>query len=188
LGALLYTTSALGQHCDKGGGQWDDYNAVISCQGTDTRISNPSHQHLSLAGTFLVGLPGQPYPGNYVIHVQMQQVKNSSSDFGVFFRNQVGNQPGVYSFFIHPDGSWSSYVYDNANGNPTEIATGSFGDPHAHVTLDMVVNGSQFTFYANGQQIGSANDATYPTGTAGIALDAGATVLVSQFALYATHG
>ena len=86
---------------------------------------------------------------------------------------------------IHPDGTWSSYVYDNVNGNPVEIAKGSFGDAHARVTLDIVVNGSQFTFYANGQQIGSASDATYSAGTAGIALDAGGTIIVSQFTLSA---
>jgi serine/threonine protein kinase len=184
-GTLLYTTSTPGQNCDKGGGQWIDYNgAVIACQKTNTRISNSSRQHLNLVGTFLIGIPGHPYPSNYVIHAQMQQVRNSSSDFGIYFRNQTGSQPGVYTFMIHPDGTWSSYVYDNINGNPTEIANGSFGDAHAHVTLDIVVNGSQFTFYANGQQIGSASDTAYSTGTAGIALDAGGTIIVSQFTLY----
>jgi serine/threonine-protein kinase len=185
-GTLLYTTSTPGQNCDTGGGQWRDYNgAVIVCQKTSTRISNSSHQYLNLVGTFLIGIPGHPYPSNYVVHAQMQQVRNSSSDFGIYFRNQPGSQPGVYTFMIHPDGTWSSYVYDNVNGNPVEIAKGSFGDAHARVTLDIVVNGSQFTFYANGQQIGSAHDATYSAGTAGIALDAGGTIVVSQFTLSA---
>ena len=90
---------------------------------------------------------------------------------------------------IHSGGTWSSYVYDNVNGNPKQIASGpSFGDAHARVTLDIVVNGSQFTFYANGQRIGSANDATYPAGTAGIAVDQSGTIIVSQFALYSTQG
>ncbi len=189
-GTLLYTTSAPGQNCDTSGGQWIDYNgAVINCQKTSTRVSNPSHQALNLVGTFLLNVPGQSYPSNYIIHAQMQQAKNSSSDFGVYFRNQAGKQPGVYTFMIHPDGTWSSYVYDNANGNPTQIASGpSIGDAHAHVTLDIVVNGPQFTFYANGQQIGSANDTTYPTGTTGIALDQGGTITINQFALYSTQG
>ncbi len=188
-GTLLYTTSTPGQSCDKGGGQWDDYNAVFSCQKADTRITNPSHQALNLAGTFLVQVPGYAYPSNYIIHAQMQQASNSSSDFGIFFRNQSGNQPGVYTFMIHPDGTWSSYVYDNVNGNPIQIASGpSLGDAHARMTLDIVVKGSHFTFYANGQQIGSISDTTYPTGTAGIVLDQSGTVVVSQFALYATQG
>lgn len=188
-GTLLYTTSTPGQNCDKGGGQWIDYNgAVITCQKADTRISNPSHQPLNLVGTFLTRVPGQVYPSNYIIHAQLQQARNSSSDFGIYFRNQAGSQPGVYTFMIHPDGSWSSYVYDNVSGNPTEIAHGAFGDAHARVTLDIVVNGSQFTFYANGQQIGSASDATYPTGTAGIVLDQGGTIIVSTFTLYSTPG
>jgi hypothetical protein len=189
LGTLLYTTSTPGKNCDTGGGQWDDYNAVIVCGQTNTRISNPSHQALNLAGTFLIKMPGYPYPSNYVIHAQMQQISNSASDFGIFFRNQSGNQPGVYSFMIHPDGTWSSYVYDNVNGNPTQIASGpSLGDAHARVTLDIVVNGSHFTFYVNGQQVGSISDTTYPTGTAGIVLDQSGTIVVSQFALYSTQG
>ena len=164
-GTLLYTTSTPGQNCDTRGGQWVDYNgAVINCQKTGTHISNPSHQPLNLVGTFLINVPGHGYPSNYIIHAQIQQARNSSSDFGIYFRNQAGKQPGVYTFMIHSDGTWSSYVYDNVNGNPTQIASGpSIGDAHAHVTLDIVVNSSQFTFYANGQQIGNANDAIYPT-------------------------
>jgi hypothetical protein len=133
-------------------------------------------------------MPGYTYPSNYIVHAQLQQAANSSSDFGIYFRNQAGDQPGVYTFMIHPDGTWSSYVYDNVNGNPTEIASGSFGEVHAPVTLDIVVNGSRFTFYANGHQVGSASDSTYPTGTAGIALDQSGTIVVSQFALYTILG
>jgi hypothetical protein len=119
----------------------------------------------------------------------MQQISSSASDFGIFFRNQSGNQPGVYTFMIHPDGTWSSYVYDNVNGNPTQIASGpSLGDAHSRLTLDIVVNGSHFTFYVNGQQVGSTSDTTYPTGTAGIVLDQSGTIVVSQFALYSTQG
>ena len=50
--------------------------------------------------------------------------------------------------------------------------------------IDVVVSGSNFTFYVNNKLVGRANDNTYPSGTVGIAVDAGGSILVSNFALY----
>lgn len=184
IGASLYTAVSPGPGCDPGGGKWVNYNkAAISCQGSATQISNTS-QTGNLAGIFLIGVPGQSYPSDYVVQVQLQQDLKSSTDFGVYFRNQPGNQQGVYAFLVHPNSTWSAYLYDNATGAPTEIAHGGFGDIHTAVTLDVVASGHQFTFYANGHKLGGITNTTYSSGTAGIAIDQGGTVFVSNFALY----
>jgi serine/threonine protein kinase len=189
MGAQLYAASSPGQHCDTNGGTWADYNgANVECLGGKTKISNTS-QSASLQGTFLTQLPAKAYPSNYIVQVQLQQEQNSNNDFGVYFRNQPGQQQGVYTFLIHPDGTWNAYVYDNTTGNPTRLTGGNLniGNTHTAVTLTIVVNGSQFTFYANNKLLGSINDSTYVSGTAGIAVDQGASVLASNFVLYATQ-
>ena len=186
-GALLYSTASPGSACDNRGGHWIPYNSpIIRCNGTTTSISNPYNDPPDLVGMFLTSLPnGLPLPtSNYVIEVQLLQSTSSGADFGVYFRNQPGSLNGVYTFLIHPDGTWSAYVYYNAGGQ-SPLKSGSFGDAHAPITIDVVANGSNFTFYANGIKIGNVQDITYPTGTVGIAVDAGGTVIASNFKLYA---
>jgi hypothetical protein len=188
LGTQLYRVSSPG--CDKGGrGRWEPYNgAQVSCQGNKTTIINPS-QTGGLAGIFLTELPGRNYPANYVIRAQLQQENyNSSSDFGIYFRNQLGKQQlGVYTFLVHPDGTWNAYVYDNTTGVATQMpGGGTIEDRRAIVNLMVVVNGQQFSFYANGRALGSVSDQTYASGTAGIAVDQGGSIIVSNFALYTT--
>jgi hypothetical protein len=76
-------------------------------------------------------------------------------------------------------------VYNNTSGEPTQIARGStIGDAHAQMTLDVVANGANFTYYVNGNQVGYASNPTYAQGTVGIALDSGGTLFVSSFVLY----
>jgi hypothetical protein len=186
-GVPLYSASLPGDPCDHSGGKWVDYNqAVIVCTSTGTEISN--HQS-SLAGTLLISLPNYAvFPSNYAIEAQLQQAPSSNVDFGLYFRNQPGNAQGIYTFLIHQDGSWSTYVYNNTTGEPTQIDSGrTIGDAHTSMTLDVVVNGDNFTFYVNGNQVGSVIDATYSQGTVGIALDSGGTLYASNFALYSIH-
>jgi serine/threonine protein kinase len=185
-GAKLYSTSSPGPSCDSGGGQWATYNgAQVSCQNGATQISNTAST-ASLQGLFLTAIPGQTYPANYIVQVQLQQTSTSSNDFGIYFRNQPGsNQQGTYTFMMHANGTWSAYAYDNNTGAATQIASGQFGDAHTQVTLDIVVNGQQFSFYANGNELGSISNALYTSGTTGIAVDQGSSVVVSNFTLYA---
>ena len=134
LGMLLYKATNPGPGCDVGGGQWANFNgAQVVCQGGSTKITNNPSQTWGLEGSFLTGLPGQTYPTNYVVQAQFLQDKASSSDFGLYFRNQLGaEQQGVYTLLVHPDGTWSANVYDNTTGVPTEIDRGGiFGDAHA---------------------------------------------------------
>ncbi|HLJ36544.1 MAG TPA: serine/threonine-protein kinase, partial [Ktedonobacteraceae bacterium] len=149
-GAPLYSATSPGAAsntnipCDNGGEQWADFNSpIIQCQGTSTMISNAHNSSPNLVGTLLTALPGGQFTtSNYVIEVQLQQIASSNADFGVYFRNQPGNQQGVYTFLIHSDGTWSAYVYNNTTAARTEIAQGNLGDAHAAVTIDVVANGS----------------------------------------------
>ncbi len=186
-GAVLYSASFPGAPCDQNGGQWVNYNnAVITCTSSGTQIGN--HQG-SLAGPLLIGLPsGAAFPSNYVIEAQLQQAPSSNVDFGLYFRNQPGNAQGIYTFLIHQDGAWSAYVYDNTTGEPTQIDSGGpVVDAHSLLTLDVVARGNTFSFYVNGGLLHSVNNATYPQGTVGIALDSGGSLLASSFVLYATQ-
>ena len=190
IGKLLYLAATPGS-CDGGGGIWTDYGARLTCLGTQTEISNTfSVPHL--AGTFITAIPGQlTFPSDYVIEVYLVQESTSNADFGIYFRNQPGQQQmGVYTFLIHPDGSWSAYVYDNSNGAPTEIKRGHFGVSHASVKVDVAVIGDTFTLYENGHEVdnGNVTDNTYPNGTVGIAVDHGGTILASNFAIYTPRG
>jgi len=158
---------------------------MLTCQGTGTQITNSHPQSPNLVGTLLTSLPNNgAFPSNYVIEAQLQPLNGSQADYGIYFRNQLGNQEGVYTFFIHSNGTWSTYVYDNTTGAPTEIARGRLSGAFGTATVDVVAAGSTFTFYVNGQLVGKTNDGTYPSGTVGIALDAGGTILASNFALY----
>ena len=184
-GSQLYSSTNPGRPCDSNGGHWANYNSVmLTCQGTGTQITNPHPQSPNLVGTLLTSLPNGAFPSNYVIEAQLQPLNGSQADYGIYFRNQLGNQAGVYTFFIHSNGTWSTYVYDNTTGAPTEIARGRLSGAFGTATVDLVAAGSTFTFYVNGQLVGKTNDGTYPSGTVGIALDAGGTILASNFALY----
>lgn len=184
-GSLLYSATSPGRPCDSNGGHWANYNLpVLTCQGTGTEIANSNSQSPNLVGTLLTSLPNSAFPSDYVIEAQLQSLNGSHADYGIYFRNQPGNQQGVYTFFIHSNGTWSTYVYDNSTGAPTEIARGRLSDALGTATVDVVVVGSNFTFYVNGQLLGKTNDGTYSSGTVGIALDAGGTIFASNFSLY----
>ena len=177
----LYATSAPG--CDTNAGNWVDYNGTkVTCEGSKATISNTA-QSPQLQGAFLIQIPGHSYPSNYVVQAQLQQQAQSSSDFGLYFRNQPGNQQGVYTFLVHPNGTWNAYVYDNDTGAPTILTGGTFGDAHASVTLTVSVNGQEFNFYKNGKILGIIADQTYTSGTVGIAVDKGGTINASNFVL-----
>jgi transcriptional regulator with XRE-family HTH domain len=184
-GKLLYITTTPGHKCDLGGGQWVDYNQPdIQCSATNSIISNSSSTSPDLRGTILTHLPNDTYPDNYVLEAQIQQ-PSTSTDFGLYFRNQAGDQQGIYTFFIHPNGSWGVYVYDNITAAQNQIASGITSiNPHSQLYLTVVAIGPDFTFYINRQKVSNVHDATYGTGTVGIAVDAGGTIVVSKVGLY----
>jgi serine/threonine-protein kinase len=187
IGTQLYSAAAPGPNCDNGGGQWSSYNnPQIKCQSNATQLVSTAQQD-TLQGIFLTKIPGRNYAASadYVVQAQLQPNDNSTSAFGIYFRNQPNNQLGAYAFVIRPNGSWSVNVYDNNSGALTRLATGSLGSPvQGSVQMAIVAKGSQFSFYINGQSVKTLNDQTYSSGTAGIAVGTGANVTVSNFAVY----
>lgn len=188
-GNQFYQTNRPGPNCDSSNGTWVIYNkATLNCQGGATILKNTA-QSPGLEGIFLTKINGQDYSSDYVIEAEMQQDPQSNSDFGIYFRNQPGStQQGVYTFLVHPDGTWSATAYDNTTGAPIGSKTGTLGDAHKAVTLDIVANGTQFSFYANGKLLDTQTDDTYTRGTVGFAVQQGASVSISKFALYYPAG
>ncbi len=181
-GDVLYRTTALGGNCDKQGGSWEDYFVFHSCYGSTTTISNNYSQ---LGGLFLTQFPGQAYPGDYV--VQAKLTSQTSTDFGLYFRNQPTTQErGTYTFLLHSDGTWGAYVYDNNTGTSQTLKSGPTGlnNVGEQLTLSVVVKDNQFTFYINKKNLGTVSDPTYSRGNVGIAIAPGSTVKAEQFTLY----
>lgn len=139
-----------------------------------------------LMGTILTALPGnQTYTSDYIVEAQIQQPA-TSADFGISFRNQPGSQQGIYTFFLHKDGTWHDYVYDNVQGKQTQIASGITSiNFHGSLLMTVIAHGASFTFYINGTLVGNAYDETYASGTVGISVDTGGTVVVRKFSVYA---
>jgi serine/threonine protein kinase len=177
-GTLLYGTDQPGTNCDKRGGTWSSSkNAQVSCsQGTSIRNNDPS----TLAGTFLDKLPqGKVMPGDYVLQVQITVNPNSAGEFGVFVRNQPGSQTqGTYSILLAPPNTWRAYEYDNTSGAPTTLVAGinTQAPLIGTFTIDVLVQGSTYTLFINGNQEGYAQSGTYMTGNVGLAIDTGANV------------
>jgi hypothetical protein len=95
-----------------------------------------------------------------------------NTSYGIVLRHTSSGN--FYSFEITPDGQWGFVKFVNGKGtmvtqyqSNSAIATGS----GASNDLRVVAIGSQFTFYVNSQQVGTANDTTYTQGTAGVGND-----------------
>jgi serine/threonine protein kinase len=190
-GKLLYTTSSPGEFCATVGEKWSNYNQPqIQCSATGATISNPNSTSPNLVGTILTALPAGTYPSDYVIEAQIQRL-NTSSNYGIYFRNQPGSEQGVYTFLVHPYNRWDAYIYSNTNGNQLSLASGKIPvgkipvEKNSLLTLTVVAAGADFTFYINGQFEGSIHNTVYDTGSVGIAVDAGGKIGVKSFSLYA---
>ncbi len=191
VGNLLYSTTLPGERCDHAGGQWSSsLNARVICNAADTEVKDSSSNFL--AGTFLDKLSsGYGIPSDYVLQVQVRQGADSHGKFGVFFRNQPGDNEGAFSFLLDPSKkSWFVYTYDNQTGVSHQIATGPIlaASLNSLITIDVVVNYRTFTFYLNGHYQGYAQSPSYPDGTLGLASDVGADVFFKNLALYALPG
>ncbi len=185
-GKLLYGTQLPGFPCDTAHGSWSvTANARVTCSTSATELAN-TNSHL--AGTFLGSLPNGPgIPNDYILQVQVREGAPSRGAFEVLFRNQAGSPNlGAYSFTLSPNNKWSANVYDNNTRTETQL--------YSHrttvrlqglITIDIRVQGDTYILYINGREQGNAISSHYPNGTVGLAVDAGADVFFSNFALYA---
>lgn len=190
IGSLLYGTTLPGQACDHAGGQWNALSGTqVTCQATATKIENSTGSANQITGTILNELPNnQPLPSDYVIQVQVNVGAAQQGQFGVFYRVQTGGQTGAYAFLIdQATKRWGGYKYD-ATGAGSLLTSGTFplqAKLTGTLTLDVVVQGSNFSFYVNGVQEGlDYSGGQNSSGTVGLAADAGADVTFKNLAVY----
>jgi serine/threonine-protein kinase len=186
-GTELYsTTMPAPPPCNKAGDAWKTLRGGFDCYSTALHIQGVAGT-TQLGGTLLNQLPnGQSYPSDYVVQAHIQSLQQSA--FGIYFRNQPGSLlMGTYTFLVSPDGTWRANVYDNKTGESKQLASGkqTVSRTDAWMTLAVVVKGPNFSFYINDTLVDRAQDSTYPSGTAGIAVDHDGEVIADQFSLYA---
>jgi hypothetical protein len=93
---------------------------------------------------------------------------------------------GAYAFWLYPNNSWSSNVYDEVTRTETELYRHqTLGQLNGVVTIDIRVHGDTFNLFVNGREQGYAMSGKYLSGTIGLAVNPGANVFFSNFALYA---
>lgn len=183
-GRLLYGVER--PDCNIQNGVWSQtVNAKVRCGQTGMELVNTTTSHL--AGVFLNHFPdGAAIPANYILHVQIKAGVNSSGAYGVFFRNQPGSQQGTYSFMLNPLGYWKVYTYDNVTGAASTLSGQRVRVPlYGFSTIDIVVRGSSFSCYLDGEYVGTVRNTEYSTGTLGFAVDTGADVFIRNLAIYA---
>jgi serine/threonine protein kinase len=184
-GKLLYS-SAL-PACDSQRSLWkaDSYTQFTCGSGATTLVNRGGH----VGGVFLQSLPGgEAIPNDYVLQVQVHE----SGSAGVFFRKQPGaNHQGAFSFLMQPSGYWSGNIYDDTTGQSHLLYGGQGTTPlnaGGFSTLDIVVQGNQFSLYINGTKQGGISSINYPSGIIGLATDQGASALFKNLAIYALPG
>ncbi len=100
--------------------------------------------------------------------------------YGIAFRRPSPNN--FYVFLITGNGEW--LVLKNAV--PLQRATASTAIKTGIGALNKLsvhLQGSQFTFFANGVQLGNLSDDTYPSGKVGLAGDASIEIVFTDFAV-----
>jgi hypothetical protein len=130
--------------------------------------------------------PSDVEPNDADIRVTAQAVKTGqNTGYGIVLRRASSGD--FYTFEITSDGQWGLIKFTNGNGTTVKqfesnsaIQTGN----SATNDLRVVVVGSQFTFYANGTQLGTATDSTFATGRTGVVnddTDANSEVIFTNF-------
>jgi hypothetical protein len=180
------TTMPAPSPCNTG---WQLFKGRYDCGSTPLHIEGPPAAG-QLGGTLLNQLPnGRNYPADYVVQAHIQSLRQNA--FGIYFRNQPGNfLLGTYAFLVNPDGTWQANVYDNTTGAPKELTRGTqtvTSGTNKWMTLAVVMKGANFSFYINNTLVGTTQDATYPTGTAGLAVDHNGEIVTDHFNLYTTQ-
>jgi serine/threonine protein kinase len=187
-GNVIYRTSAPGL-CDSSGGNWEQNpSAVQSCGSGGLILAGPNCP-CPLGVVALASIQGQSYPQDYVIQVQATLVGSDPTAFyGLKFRQQsvqdTSQGRGGYAFVFTQNGQWEYNEYDS-DGTRHILSDGSL--PFAingSTTLDLVVNGTDFSFYLNGQLVSQQSDSTYGEGYLCLVAEPGAKVLFQNLALY----
>jgi serine/threonine protein kinase len=188
-GSTLYKTATPGV-CDKGGASWSQNSeAEQTCSATAMLLSAVACPDCPLAVVTFGALPSKAaYPTNYMAQVKVQPLATGPSvSFGLKFRQQSlqdeGLNRGGYSYLVSQSGQWEFNEY-GADGTKQALAQGKLKTSlPSNATLGLVVNGSSYTFYVNGEKVATESNATYSGGYLCLVAEPSATVLFSEFSL-----
>lgn len=191
-GGLIYKTSAPGL-CDSSGGNWQQNpSAVQSCSDGGLMLAGPDCP-CPLGVVALVSIPGQTYPRDFVLQVKAAfRGSDSTAFFGFKFRQEtpqdVAQGRGGYAFLITQNGHWEYNQY-SSNGARNILSADELPfSVNASNTLDLVVNGSQFSFYVNGRLVSQQDDSAYGQGYLCLVAEPGAQVLFQDLEIYEPAG
>ena len=130
----------------------------------------PKADGYHVSGQIICLAPDSASANDEDITVTVTAVKTGSdTSYGIVFRH--ASQGNFYTFEITPDGQWG--VFKTVNRHSTAVSdfksdatirTGA----GASNTLRVLVVGSHFVCYVNGQQVGVADDSTFSTGAVGL--------------------
>jgi hypothetical protein len=90
--------------------------------------------------------------------------------YGIAFRES--GQDNYYLFAISGRGRWGLLLYANGAATPLVTSTANVAIQTgigASNRLEVVAQGSQFGFFVNGKQVGTASDTSYRGGIFGLA-------------------
>ncbi|HET9980819.1 MAG TPA: protein kinase [Ktedonobacterales bacterium] len=187
-GALIYRTSAPGK-CDTKGGSWTpNPSAAQTCSNGGLVLAGPTC-NCPLGVVALGSIPGQGYPQNYVAQISERSLgADPTAFFGFKFRQQsaddTGQGRGGYAVLIAQNGQFQYNRY-SSDGTRSVLNSGSLPVAvNTTNTLDLIVNGSQFSFYLNGRLMFQQDDATYDQGYLCLVAEPGAQILYQNLALY----
>ncbi|GCE16473.1 hypothetical protein [Dictyobacter kobayashii] len=137
-----------------------------------------------MAGTFLTQLPnGQTLPDSYYIQAQVK-LNSPNSQFGFYYHSK----PDGYYTIMFNSNTWTAN-YTDKNGTQTSLTSIPLHGTQLDgtVTVDIVIQGSNFIYYVNGVQQGTANGAfgdSNSGGNIGLAVGPNSDVSFKNFAIY----
>ncbi|HKT36794.1 MAG TPA: hypothetical protein VJR48_00380, partial [Ktedonobacterales bacterium] len=122
-----------------------------------------------VAGAWISFSPGGDL-SNLTISARMRQISGPSDKFyGILLRAKGYDQ--YYLFAINSSQQWTFALVTNGNGTAIVSPT---SDSHINTglnasnTLTVRANGKHFIFYANGVELGQADDGTISSGKTGL--------------------
>ena len=166
-----------------------------TCAADGLHLSRPSDADLT-ASLFLEAYPNEPTPGfpanvrlevdTTLIGADPNQPSAELTGYGIIFRNQTGN--GGYFFMIDPvAGTWLIKIErsDGTVGSLQRISSSAIQtgfNIKNHLRID--VQGSRFTGFVNGVNVGSVTDGSFASGNIGLVVAfRGMTVVFANFTM-----
>ncbi len=124
-----------------------------------------------------------PYK-DFIMQVQVRFVGDAGSA-ALVFRATLGVQPSMYVSFVCPTGCGSLAKYSEGKQSLLIPSTNLPAiKQEATNTLQIVAQGSRFTFYANNVELARYNDASYSEGQLGMGAADGAHVVFDNLKIW----